>query len=434
VHGLDAEFSAVLDRRLAPGAAAPLAVALSGGGDSLALLILTLDWAKRHDRPVLALVFDHGLNSESPAWTRFAVEAAQRLGAAARALSWAGAKPATGLPAAARLARHAALADAARQAGASVLLMGHTADDRLEAAHMRGQGTHVSDPAVWSPSPAWPQGRGIHVLRPLLNLRRAALRDFLRIRGETWLDDPANDNPRFARARARAELGPDAPPPPQASEPACADISGWREAFGALETDDAQVDARGLAAACLCAAGTDSPPEAAQLARLLAQVERPEDFTATLAGARIARRDGRLSITRETGRLPIAQIALPPGQAVVWDGRFEITTAEPGLTVRSLGGLAARLPKAQRDALDAVPAAARPSLPAVVDGNENASCPVLAGGSKGVVAASLVMARFAAACGRIAAEKPKSLAPVAKYLRASYLGMSAAEVGKSVPE
>jgi tRNA(Ile)-lysidine synthase len=199
-------FTAALDRRLRLGATAPLAVGFSGGGDSLALLILALDWARAHGRPVVSLTVDHQLNPASAGWTAEALAKARALGAEARALAWTGPKPTSGLSAAARAARHALLAQAAREAGAAVLLLGHTADDLAEAALMRAQGSTVPDPRGWSPSPAWPEGRGVFVLRPLLAARRGDLRDWLAARGETWLDDPANDDPRSARARARRDL------------------------------------------------------------------------------------------------------------------------------------------------------------------------------------------------------------------------------------
>ncbi len=91
-------FTAILDRRLRPAAAAPLAVGFSGGGDSLALLILTLDWARAHGRAVVALTVDHQLNPASAAWTADAVAKARALGADAQALAWTGDKPFTGRP------------------------------------------------------------------------------------------------------------------------------------------------------------------------------------------------------------------------------------------------------------------------------------------------------------------------------------------------
>ena len=83
---LERSAADILDRRLDPGSSAPLALGLSGGGDSLALLLLVAPWARVHGRPLLALTVDHGLHPDSPRWTAFAGEAARRAGADWRAL------------------------------------------------------------------------------------------------------------------------------------------------------------------------------------------------------------------------------------------------------------------------------------------------------------------------------------------------------------
>jgi tRNA(Ile)-lysidine synthase len=93
-------------------------------------------------------------------------------------------------------------------------------------------------------------------------------------------------------------------------------------------------------------------------------------------------------------------MGLPFGVPIVWDGRFELTAAEPGLTVRPLQGLAGRLHAAQRQALKGFPAAARPSLPAVVSPDGTVACPILAE-AKAVQARCLVVDRFEAATGRV---------------------------------
>ena len=105
--GLIDSADAALDARLSPDADRPVALALSGGGDSMALLHMAADWCARRGRRLLALTVDHRLNSGSAAWTAFAGEAARAMGAEWRALTWDGPKPAAGLPAAARAARHA---------------------------------------------------------------------------------------------------------------------------------------------------------------------------------------------------------------------------------------------------------------------------------------------------------------------------------------
>ena len=198
--------AADLDARLDRHAAAPIVVAVSGGGDSLALLLAAKAWADGAGRRLIAMTVDHRLQPQGAAWARWCQERASRLGLSHRTLVWEGSKPAAGLAAAARQARHGLLADAARDAGAGVVLMGHTADDRLEAAAMRAAGSTVGEPRTWSPSPVWPQGRGIFLLRPLLTVRRAELRRRLAALGEAWIDDPANLDPHSARARARARL------------------------------------------------------------------------------------------------------------------------------------------------------------------------------------------------------------------------------------
>jgi len=416
-------FTAALDRRLRAGATAPLAVGFSGGGDSLALLILVLDWARAHGRPVVSLTVDHQLNPASPAWTAEAVARAAALGADARALAWTGPKPASGLSAAARAARHALLADAARQAGARVLLLGHTADDLAEAALMRAEGSTVSDPRDWAPSPAWPEGRCVFVLRPLLAIRRGEIRDWLRSRGETWLDDPANADPKSARARARRDLQQANGGASRTSAlPAVPDLrlasSGTtrRSAAAGYLVLPRDAPAAHVAAACLCAAGTSRPPRGERLQRLVDRIRAGEVFTATLAGARIEAGEG-VSFFREpgetrrsgpppsdpSGRLPHGgrgDLRLPVDQPIVWDGRYELVAAEPGLAARPLQGLAARLPPDQRQALKALPPAARPGLPAVLDPEGGVSCPILAG-TETTRARCLVVDRFEAATGRV---------------------------------
>ncbi|KSB90830.1 tRNA(Ile)-lysidine synthetase [Caulobacter vibrioides] len=395
------DFQAVLQRRLRPGATTPLAVGFSGGGDSLALLRLTLDWAAAHGRPVLALTVDHGLNPASQGWTADALAKARALGAQARALCWTGDKPATGLSAAARAARHGLLAAAARQAGARVLLLGHTADDRLEAARMRAEGSTTPDPRQWAPSPAWPEGRGVFVLRPLLEARRRTLRDWLLERGETWLEDPANDDARFARARARAALAsetPIEPAPLEAGPSPSFDVEGEHALRLSRRASAAQV-----AAACLCAAGTSTPPRGDRLERLSARLSSGEVFTAGLAGARIVADEAGVLFVREAGegrRGGLSPLVLAAGETGVWDGRYEITAGAEPVAIRPLGGLSTRLPPDEQQALKGFAAPVRSVLPAAVDAAGAVSSPILAGNGT-IRARVLIRERFEAATGLV---------------------------------
>ncbi|ATC26110.1 tRNA lysidine(34) synthetase TilS [Caulobacter vibrioides] len=358
------QVRAALDRRLDPASRAPLAVGFSGGGDSLFLLKTVLDWARPLDRPVLALVVDHQLQPQSAAWTAEAVAKARALGAAALGLTWTDQKPRTGLPAAARRARHALLATAAREAGARVLILGHTASDLAEGVAMRAEGSSVSNPRAWAPSPVWPEGRGLFVLRPLLTLTRAEIRDALTREGETWLDDPANLDLRYARARARA-AGALAPPLPlrESPPPGVFEI----DPAGAIRLPRDVVPAH-LAAALLCASGAERPPRGDRLARLVERLRSGARFTATLAGARIEA-DQAVLICRDAGeaaRGGLARLDLAPGACGVWDGRWEVVAGKTALAVVALRGRTSSLPAEQRARLSAIAPAVRPCLPVLL--------------------------------------------------------------------
>ncbi len=401
----------VLDRRLLQGADAPVAVALSGGGDSLALALLVAEWASEVGRRLLILTVDHRLQPQSAAWTAACAKVAERLGGAFDALSWTGPKPASGLPAAAREARHRLLAEAARRAGARVILMGHTASDVAEAAAMRAQGATTPDPREWAPSPVWPEGRGLFLLRPMLALGRAEIRDWLRARGERWIEDPANVDPRSARARARA-AGPGSPeaaasPPGVPWADACrVDAGGGIHApREALRTADPPAARAFIGMAAVCAGGGDRRPATERLDRVREILAGPAALASTLAGARIEATAQEVSFLREVGearRGGLLSLYLTPGKPVVWDGRFELTADRPGLRVERLEGLSRRLaPAVQAEVLRLSPKA-RLALPAVVDGAQ-VRCPAMEQ-VDGVSFRPLVSDRLMAACGLVERE------------------------------
>jgi tRNA(Ile)-lysidine synthase len=375
-----------------------VAVALSGGGDSLALLLAATDWATTAERPLQVLTVDHRLQPESVGWTKACAATAARLGVAFQALAWTGDKPTVGLPAAGRAARHALLANAAREAGARVILMGHSADDVLEAGLMRAQGSTTPAPREWSPSPAWPQGRGLFLLRPLLGVGRAAIRIWLADRGENWIDDPSNEDMAYARARARRDLSGATPPaaPQPASAKALAEACQADAAGGlaisrvalAAAVDDARLHF--LSAACLCAAGTGRPPGRAQTEALAGRIAGGA-FTASLAGARIEADGTEVRFRREAGeaaRGGLASLRLAAGEVAVWDGRFQVR-AETDVGVQA--GTDELSPAAWRT----LPARMRRTLPMALDG---------AGQPQPLAAIALAYPRLLAACGAVERE------------------------------
>ncbi len=425
---------AALDRRLNTFTAAPLAIALSGGGDSMALLYVAKAWADRRGRRLLALTVDHGLNADSPAWTAFAGAAARRIGVEWRALSWTGEKPAAGLPAAARAARHRLLAEAARDVGAAVVLLAHNADDVAEGDAMRaGAAPTLGRLRDWSPSPIWPEGRDIFLCRPMLGVRRAALRHWLRAQRRDWLNDPANDDPRFARARIRQALAA----APEHSVLTRLDASNGLSVLAseiehtedslitlprsALATLDPETARRALSIAVTCAAGASAPPRRDKLDRLASKLQGEPAFIATLNGARLEAGPVAVTFGREPGdlrRSDPAPLLLRAGETKVWDGRFEIT-ADVEMAVQPLAGSATRLSKSDRAALKAIPASVRPALPTLIQG-ETVSLPRPFGAGP-AFARALCSRRFAAASGLITHERDISPIGMARSGWSSYV-------------
>lgn len=412
MRGLEPAVRDVLDRRLLPASPRPIAVALSGGGDSLALTLIADAWARDAGRDLAILTVDHRLRAESADWTTQCAAVAARLGRPFHALSWEGDKPLAGLPAAARAARHRLLANAARGLGARVILMGHTADDVAEAHAMRAAGSTTPDPRAWAPSPVWPEGRGVFLLRPMLNQSRADLRAWLSARGETWVDDPANEDQRFARARARAggtsgvAVDDDASPRELAglAQHADAGIHLPRKALRAAPLDEV---VRVLALACVCAGGGERRPATERLRRLADALHGDAPFVATLAGARIEAGDIDVDIFREAGefhRRSAPPMALPANLDVVWDGRYAVTARRDGLTMRPVAGVAARLPPQEQALLSQTPASRRGSGPAVIYPDGAVSLALVGRAGDDVEIAPIVRGRFEAAAGLVQRE------------------------------
>jgi tRNA(Ile)-lysidine synthase len=180
-----------------------LVLAVSGGPDSTALMMMAARWraALRRGPQLLAVTIDHGLRQESAREARAVKRLAQRLGVRHRTLRWTGRKPSTGLQEAAREVRYRLLASAARGAGASHILTGHTLDDQAETVLLRmarGSGlTGLGGMARVVPLD------GLSLVRPLLDLPKRRLVATLAQVGISFVEDPSNRDPRFTRARLR---------------------------------------------------------------------------------------------------------------------------------------------------------------------------------------------------------------------------------------
>jgi tRNA(Ile)-lysidine synthase len=206
VTGRDPEILDTLTRHFAPDPPRQLGVAVSGGGDSVALLHLLQDWQSDGGPDLRVATVDHGLRAGSAAEAADVARLCADLGLPHDTLHWRDRDGnGTGnLPDRARRARYALLADWAQVHGLADIALGHTEDDLAETFVMRlARGAGVEGLAAMRDR--WRQGP-VTFHRPLLEVGRAALRDVLRGRGADWAEDPTNSDPSYERTRVRDGL------------------------------------------------------------------------------------------------------------------------------------------------------------------------------------------------------------------------------------
>lgn len=197
------EFSKFLSPLLPEGARA-LAVAVSGGADSMALALLAQEFTAERGLSLTALIVDHGLRAESAAEAAQAAQWVAARGIKAEILRWNPADRRGNLQQAAREARYSLMSAWCRTHGVEALLLAHHANDQAETVLLRlKRGSHIEGLSGMAPTH---RREGILLLRPFLSVPKTRLIATLRARGQAWIEDPSNADPRFDRARLRKEL------------------------------------------------------------------------------------------------------------------------------------------------------------------------------------------------------------------------------------
>jgi tRNA(Ile)-lysidine synthase len=345
-----------------------LAVAVSGGADSLCLALLADAWARARGGCALALVVDHGLRAESAGEAALTLRRLAGLGIPGRLLPLEGLAPGPGLAARARAARHAALEAACADGGIVHLLLGHHSADQAETValrHLAGSGAAgLAGMAVLT------ERSRLRLLRPLLGIAPARLRATLSEAGIGWVEDPSNRDTKATRNRIRAERGAADGQAELAAAIArggarAADeraAASWLAERASLRPEGYALVTPGplepapVAALLRTVAGRPHPPATAQLAAFC-RAPRP----VTLGGVRILPA-GRLApgawlFAREEAAMAPP---IPAAKGAVWDGRFRVLAAPPGLAIGGLGPDSARL-----RGLSPLPAAVLRTLPAL---------------------------------------------------------------------
>lgn len=181
-------------------------LAVSGGPDSIALMWLAARWRRALVRGprLIAVTVDHGLRAEAAAEARDVKRLARTLDLPHRSMRWTGAKPKSGVPAAARAARYRLLAKAARDHGATHIFTAHTRDDQAETLLMRLlRGSGVAGLAAMAPVT---EREGLLLARPFLNVSKSQLIATLNKAKVAFADDPTNRDVKFTRPRIRAVM------------------------------------------------------------------------------------------------------------------------------------------------------------------------------------------------------------------------------------
>lgn len=178
-------------------------LAVSGGPDSTALLVLAARWrAQRGEGPeLIAATIDHRLRAASKNEAKAVAKLAAKLGIAHHTLAWTGKKPITGVQEAAREARFALFSGLAKEIGADQLMTAHTRDDQAETVlHRMGRGSGLGGLAGIRRTH---MRNGIKLARPFLDLPKTRLVATLKKLRIPYATDPTNKDTKYLRARLR---------------------------------------------------------------------------------------------------------------------------------------------------------------------------------------------------------------------------------------
>ena len=363
-----AELAASLDALGGFEARPAVAVAFSGGPDSLALILLAHRWVQQQGGHLWALTVDHGLRPESGEEARTVAGWLASRAIPHEILVWVGDKPTSGIQEAARDARYGLLAQWCRAHGVLHLLTAHHREDQVETHLIRRRaGSGIDGLAGMS---AVRELAGCRLVRPLLAVPQARLLALLAQERQPFLRDPSNLNPAFERARLRLQ-GSVIPGSLETMRGdtvdhlldelrACGAARIEREralddllartvslhpaGFAMLEPSvlggvETELVERLLGRVAACVGAARYPARRVRLARLCDGLMVRPDRARTLGGCRFVPWRGRLLVLREP-EAASAPVRLEPGANLVWDRRFavDLTASAPsGFTLGYLG-------------------------------------------------------------------------------------------------
>lgn len=325
----------------------PIAIAVSGGADSMALALLVQEWAKA---PFTALIVDHGIRPESAEEAETVKGWLQSRGIQSAILKGKALEIGSGLQERAREYRYRLMLDWCHANGVGHLLLAHHADDQRETILMRLiRASGVDGLAGMKPVS---KREGIVLIRPLLGIPKCDLISYLKERGQAWAEDPTNENTAYTRTRIRhlnLSLKNEGLSPERLNlinknlsrtssylaeqtfnfiegngrflEEGYADLN-----MAALVTSHEEIRLRALKKIILFVNGGSPEPRFEEVLRLSESLMQKEEFTgATLAHVEFLKKGDQLYAIREFSRM--ASLEVNPGWLGVYDGRYRVAIA-----------------------------------------------------------------------------------------------------------
>jgi len=178
-----------------------LAVAVSGGADSLALALMAKEQLSVYGYKIIALTVNHGLRQSAATEAEYVAEIMRQNDIEHHILVWQGAKPVTGIEEAARTARYNLLKQWCDEHSVSVLLVAHHLYDQAETFLMRLQrGSGLQGLCSMRGVNDF---KGLKIVRPLLQTNPQEMKEYLRKRKIEWIEDESNQDTKYLRNRIR---------------------------------------------------------------------------------------------------------------------------------------------------------------------------------------------------------------------------------------
>jgi tRNA(Ile)-lysidine synthase len=357
------EFATAMSRFGVFASGTQLALAVSGGPDSMALALCMKEWTSSRGITLKAYIVDHALRSESAAEAKTTYDRLKKIDIAADILRWEHKPVLSRLHASARQARYQLMIEACRRDSISALFLAHQKEDQAETILMRlAKGSGIDGLAGIE---AESHSGGIRLLRPLLGFSKQQLIATCNAANFDYITDPSNQSDKFARGRLRRvmpllaeegltldrliDLGARASDASEALDyatRALLRVATSRDLSGAIRFDlehlrsaPSAIADRAIAACLQNIHAEDYAPEHVALQRLRENLCAEADMPPrTLHGCLISRTPTQIIIMREVSAIHDAPI-IQPGETVAWDGRWSVTLngTDGAYTIRPLG-------------------------------------------------------------------------------------------------